>query len=340
MKRNINKWFWGIMVSFILMFLLTGSVFAKSVTVDYKSGSGDIFKTNDYVYYKVNVSFPDYYTVFGIYGFTSWDRYYTYTNSCSSSAADDGKTTWKNRYAYTLCDKNKKTIDPAGWHKPGKKNYRTGYFLKKGVYYIRIKTGKKKCNVYGIRSILISAYYGSQSNSYKNDGGETKKKAALIKSPDQVGFSSHNELFYYSWHGSYISFPLMASGKNAKTWFKYYSDGSTPLYAVVRLGHSSGKWDMVVYGPSYPKGRVVKLPEKSVIDKMGSAHFYKDGKEVRWGNVVTLARSNGYSSIGPAPGWYYFRFMKRRIPGKKSDYYEKCSFCGDIYITKNKSLVY
>lgn len=317
------------------------SASAKEKTLLYsKDGYGSSFKKDTYVYYRVNVSITDYLTVYGVYGFASESKYYSFLETCKNSYCDTTSSKYYNRrYEYTLCNSKFKSIDPAGWHKPGKSNYRYGYFLKPGTYYIRIKTNKKSCGYYNIRSFLISSMTGAGSKAYVNGGGSTKKKAVTIKNPDSMGFQSHAKLLYYPWHGNYFAFPLMKSGKNAETWFKYYSDGSVPFYVVTRLGHVSGKWDITVYGPSYPKGWTRHLPDKSITDANGSNHFYKDGEKSPWGNTINLERSNSYTTIGPRPGWYYFKITKRKSAGKKDDYYKKMSICGDIFITTQTSLL-
>ena len=172
----MKRFFRICMITLLLGTFLSVSAGAKATEIDY-AGEGAVFGKTSYVYHRIDVKFTDYYKIFGVYGFTTYSKYWEYISSCHAGC-DDGYKTMNRRYAYTLCDKNKKNIDPAGWHKPGKSAYRYGYFLKKGTYYLKIKTNRKKCGQFLVKGYLISTYTAATESSYRNQGGKRKTSPA------------------------------------------------------------------------------------------------------------------------------------------------------------------
>ena len=335
MNRKIIK---TTVLTLCLMFLLCNMTFAKSAVITDAAGEGSIFGNVSEIYYRFKS--PGYFslTVNAVYGFADSNKLNTFTRSCSNSGeGDDGRKTWNRRYAYILCDKNKKEIDPLGWHKPGKKNYRFHYYLKKGTYFIKIKTGEKKCGVYFIHG----TYYpqeGRKAIARNSPGGKKKSKARTLKTPDGSSADTYYALRNaYDWNGNYFAFPYMGSGKNAQAWYKCYSDGTKPLYIVARVDSLIGRWDLVTYGPQYPKGISKTFPGSLAVTKKGTTQLYKDGKKVNRITVITLGRQNSATGdlVGPVPGWYYFKVAKHKVSGKGAAYYRKMSLLGDIYVSTN-----
>ena len=299
MKKWIRLILMVLVISAAIPLTVTGEVAAMT---EKPYGYGDYFGEYDYVFYKMPMEYTGYVTIFAVYGFSDITDYTSFCSSCSGEFTDDGQKTWKTRYSYTLCDESGQEIDPIGWHKPGKTYYRYSYYLPKKTFYLKIKTNRKASTIYLINGVM-NYQSGNKSIASNKPGGKTKSKATKLRCPEKLSVykqaKNYSALERLEWNGNYYAFPMLSSGKNAQTWFKYYSDGKNPLYIITRLDILSGKWDLVIYGPSCPGGRTFSLPNKMVIGKLGEHKIYKNGKLVKNGNVITLARSNGKKTIGP-----------------------------------------
>ena len=320
----------------LMLFLCCQNVSAKTAIITDGSGDGSLFGKVDTVYYKLTSDCHFCLGINAVYGFSNETKLKSFWNSCSKSEADDGRKTWNRRYAYILCDKNKKIIDPVGWHKPGKKSYRYQYYLKKGTYYLKIKTEKRNCGLYFIHG----TYYpqaDEKSIANNSPGGPRKSKATKLKTPDGSDYYTNAALTNaYSWNGNYYAFPYMGSDKNAQAWFKFYSDGSKPVYVVARADSFVGKWEMTVYGPSCGNGRIKRFPGSIVVNNKGVVELHKNGKKIDRINTFTIARKDSTGEVvGPEAGWYYVKVSKHKTAGKNAEYYKRMSLLGDIFVTTN-----
>ena len=329
--------------SVIGVFMLVMSAYAKPVVYDeynYDELPGDRFGETNYVYYRIH-SEKDTFTMFGCYGFnddagTERNEYVEsrekYRDNVLNLSSGDytarlfnnkGKKSWSYRYSYVLCDKNKKVIDPAGIHKPGKANYTYRYYLKKGDYYLRISTNRRKCG-----TCLINYFWGRERGepedpSETEEPGSSKKK----KAPKLTVWNKNNY-----WDKD-ISCPLYSSGKNFSQWYKFHADGKKPVYIHVNIGYLTGKWDFVIYEPSSPKGRAYHIPEAMKITDEGYAKIFYKGKKALNENVFTIYRKKGSKILGPVPGWYYIQIKKSNVSGKKDNYYQKMGIYGSLYVS-------
>ena len=128
----------------------------------------------------------------------------------------------------------------------------------------------------------------------------------------------------------------MGSDKNAQAWFKFYSDGSKPVYVVARADSFVGKWEMTVYGPSCGNGRIKRFPGSIVVNNKGVVELHKNGKKIDRINTFTIAMKDSTGEVvGPEAGWYYVKVSKHKTAGKNAEYYKRMSLLGDIFVTTN-----
>ena len=218
-------------------------------------------------------------------------------------ARESGKTELSDMISlpYTLCDKNKKSIDPFGSKTTffvfGVPN--NPYFaVKAGTYYVKVDLQKKH-----IYRIVCSASLKALSST----GGTSKARAVVLKK------AAKKRVF----------FPL-GEDRKSELWFKIYSDGKNPVKIKYNLEDVNGAFVITYFGPSYPKGIKHELPRNKSWGDGGFA-VKKDDRITTTRTTDTLARSNGVKTIGPKKGWYYIRICKSKLKGKSNQNYQKRS---------------
>lgn len=181
-----------------------------------------------------------------------------------------GVTQDKKGIRMVLCNSKKKIIDMKESNfvrdNGSDTKYCINYAVIKGTYYIRVNTksiGKGKRYALAARMKPCS-----------NQGGSSSKPTVMKRG------NKYTDVFH-------------ASAANHHEFYKFYTDGKSPVYLQIAHTVCQGNFYIKITGPSWPNGSKQNLSKASV-------------------TRLTLSRKNSStgSVIGPKPGWYKIVFYR------------------------------